>query len=1279
MGMDKRILLWALWPAGICWWGAVATAAGMPGEPFELSDAETRAAMAGADGVDVQGRTRLPLAGKWLVQPVFPQASDEYLDADLAKGWPDAIMPGKARWQVAEQPGNWRDSIRTVDGKPTAVYTAAWLVKEAHLDALKPGQKALLCLDHVWGGITSYGEKDFDLIPSHVYVNGTYVGSLTGWVRRRFDITPFLRDGRAQIAVLNGTPGLAGKVDSKKIKSNAYPAGMFNPPSLEITRPSSTWINEVLVTPSVRQKTLEVAATVVADAPATLRFKARLWAVPMFEARKAWPPGEFKNMKPRDWLLEPAATVGQRPIAEMGPSVAVPVKAGRTEVRVTFPAGELEMWSPAHPRLYWISLVVIDARGGMIDASMPVTFGYREIWVDGPNIMLNGMPVHFFGPSHNYYGSYYWTPVDLAAKHHINMTMDRTLSTWWRAYKFADQPAQLADRWGHLYSINPKRETAILSRYLCNSPAFVMWQYSGNGFVNGPHSHPMQIGGLQRPPAKDDPRHDQYAAVMEKAAAVRKVDSTRPLYFYRLGWGGDIRAIMAYLDINEPVMDMMDWPLEWYRNARRGRVEPFMPAEVSVTLAMCGMHYWKAPAKYMAGRLGHVEHAARIFGDRAYGMIRAEEIAPETYEHPLLLLRNVPDSEIVTKMYSHLYSRVYRAWRAMGMSFLLHIDGKPSVQFADMQAGVLNERGKVFRRVTAPLMAYLAGPGDDFNDLSHAFTSGETIRKQVLCFNDTFRTEPVAIDVAIRATVGGEEMFAKQEQIEVPNGRRMDVPIEFAAPDVAARTGGTIEARVIAGGEELEVLPFAFEIFPKATAPVVPGAGIVLIDPIGDTAAMLAKAGVRCRKVGQSEDFGEADLLVIGRDAYAKGVAKALHAEAVVDHLAGGGNVIVFEQSVRHVAGSKNEHFNLRHTFIRDAAHPLFQGLSDADLSHWRGESDILTPYQHFEKTGFDWTEPRTNWAKHGVLNQWGQRRRFEPQWSNRNMVATSCYHKPQAGRFRVLLDGGFDSLFTPLVEIRSQAGRVLLCQLDVTNRCGVDPVITLLVNRMVDHYSRKTEPANGAVSVLGGADTRTLVQKLGFAPADGKPSVIVLQPGAASPEQAAEAVEAVKAGATCLVLGAAEASDFESLRRAGLITFDWTTGTTDAVSLEDAPALLAGLSASDFFYRRAMPGVLAKAGGPGWRGAAGLLYVVDVGKGQVVYLAVRPEVFEGERRADRPVWQETLARWRTTKYYRIVSTILSNAGAAGTVKADLLSSGRSPSLYVHDAIDFDPMESRTW
>jgi hypothetical protein len=145
------------------------------------------------------------------------------------------------------------------------------------------------------------------------------------------------------------------------------------------------------------------------------------------------------------------------------------------------------------------------------------------------------------------------------------------------------------------------------------------------------------------------------------------------------------------------------------------------------------------------------------------------------------------------------------------------------------------------------------------------------------------------------------------------------------------------------------------------------------------------------------------------------------------------------------------------------------------------------------------------------------------------------------------------------------------------------------------------------------------------------------------------------------------------------LVTFDWVVGAADAVSLEGAPPLLAGLSASDFFYRRLMPGVLAKDKSPRWRGAGGLLHVARVGQGTVVYLAVRPEEFEANWLPDRPAWQETMVYWPTTKFYRIVSTILTNAGADSRFHVDLLGAESSSTTYLHEAIDFDPMESRTW
>ena len=145
------------------------------------------------------------------------------------------------------------------------------------------------------------------------------------------------------------------------------------------------------------------------------------------------------------------------------------------------------------------------------------------------------------------------------------------------------------------------------------------------------------------------------------------------------------------------------------------------------------------------------------------------------------------------------------------------------------------------------------------------------------------------------------------------------------------------------------------------------------------------------------------------------------------------------------------------------------------------------------------------------------------------------------------------------------------------------------------------------------------------------------------------------------------------------MIVFSPAAGKATAIGLSGAPDLLAGLGASDFFYRRAMPGVLAKAGPAGWTGAGGLIHVARVGKGRVAYLAVRPEVFAVRPLPDRPKWQQTLVNWPTTKYYRILATLLANAGAGWHGSIDLRATTRSKQVYLRQPLDFDPMQSRTW
>jgi len=75
--------------------------------------------------------------------------------------------------------------------------------------------------------------------------------------------------------------------------------------------------------------------------------------------------------------------------------------------------------------------------------------------------------------------------------------------------------------------------------------------------------------------------------------------------------------------------------------------------------------------------------------------------------------------------------------------------------------------------------------------------------------------------------------------------------------------------------------------------------------------------------------------------------------------------------------------------------------------------------------------------------------------------VATYVIEKPQVGAARALLDCGFDLSETPLLEVRRGKGTLILCQLDVTNRYGTDPVATRLVDNLLQYASSLRPQAN--------------------------------------------------------------------------------------------------------------------------------------------------------------------------------------------------------------------------
>jgi hypothetical protein len=228
---------------------------------------------------------------------------------------------------------------------------------------------------------------------------------------------------------------------------------------------------------------------------------------------------------------------------------------------------------------------------------------------------------------------------------------------------------------------------------------------------------------------------------------------------------------------------------------------------------------------------------------------------------------------------------------------------------------------------------------------------------------------------------------------------------------------------------------------------------LVLFDPVGDTKALLDKAGVKCEMVDKSLPEPGNSLFIVGRNALKEeenrrrlaGLALVQMSYDFRVNVSNGMRVLVFEQALDNLWGLNTEQSRWRRSFIRAPGHPVFDGLQEADFAYLKGESSLVDPYPG---------PPDPELSR--IAND-----RY-PEWGNDNVVTTYSIVRPQAGACRALLDCGFDLQETPLLEVAAGKGRMIFCQVDVTSRYGADPVSTRLVNNLLA-YSASAKPPAGA------------------------------------------------------------------------------------------------------------------------------------------------------------------------------------------------------------------------
>jgi hypothetical protein len=774
---------------------------------------------------------------------------------------------------------------------------------------------------------------------------------------------------------------------------------------------------------------------------------------------------------------------------------------------------QAHLWSPDDPHLYEIFLPLIGTAGKPLKEHRQ-RFGFREFWIDGRNFVLNGRTIHLRGSNCNLPCNYLYTHPDYVRRafqarqalgyNLIQFWSDSEVSAMGRMSYTLETTLHLCDVLGiiaavgnvsHLHDV---RDEARLSRVVREftrkygaHAAVCLWFVNPNTCWYNYGMHPGNLD-CRYSPAEGEPGFARQALARTAEQVVRSHDlQGRPVFTYASGNFGPIYSAMQYMSLGLPIQEEADWPSRWAEVGSK----PLIPVETDLKWAP---HWWDFESYERSWHdrspvlTYYVEHAARYLGDLPY--LRADHPAPGmSVERPEgILWHNLADEPYVLQVRALAARDILRGWRGNGMSGMtFHAEEDdlfatwsrrgevfPPMRPAELQSPRPKPELKyqwfprfhdldrpnqpyhdAFKRNLAPLLAFIGGDVLEperkegaFTAKDHAYFAGEMVRKQVVVVNDrtdrdlTGRYAWEVVDAAGKIVQSGRGNF------ELPSGQIARVPFTFHAPAVDRRTDLTIRLKVYDRGQEIGEDTFALQVYPQPSAPR-PLKPLALIDtPDGKTANALRAAGIPYRLVKSATDLARCRALVVGQEAFTGYAGAILNDLERSGTSAAGLNVLVLAQAPCRVANLRFEPAFERHVWPRDRAHPVLAGLEVQELANWRGASQLVPAYAH--------PDPKTLRSPHYPGLKW--------HWGNRGIVATWPFRKPAYGNFRVLADDGFDLVLCSLLEWLEGRGRIILCQLDLVDRCGTDPVATDLLRRLATYLQNAPPPLWKRTGYLG-------------------------------------------------------------------------------------------------------------------------------------------------------------------------------------------------------------------
>ncbi|MBS3735219.1 MAG: hypothetical protein KGY99_09885 [Phycisphaerae bacterium] len=916
------------------------------------------------------------------------------------------------RWRIFDSygyPGEW-DAMNT-----------AWYRRTFTVEALPDGRRWFL---H-FGGVLRY---------AWYFVNGRLVGRSTdGILPSEHDVTDALVAGENTLVVY------VTDYERNDAGKTFVPVGCD-----QMTRQKGIWQDVRLI------QRPEVYVSDVTIRTSTRRDELTVLA-------------EITNASPQRRTVRPELSVrdaaGLPALELVGEPVAVDASATET-VELSRRWAGYRPWSPQSPVLYWLTTRLTDG-ATLVDARED-RFGFREVWVEGHRIMLNGKPVHLAG--------------EWCHKHSLDSFRPEYVRQWYRMLKdlhmnyirthtFPHPPVvlDLADEMGILVSVESGwqfgKEHAVDDERLWDGAA----RHARN-IIARDKNHPSVI--LWSVGNECRWNHDREAIVrnMPRLRAVyERLDPTR----------------IAYHDGDSSLWDE--------------RAQKLISRHYG--LECSGAHGWDRSRPLHVGELGKWH-----FGQPIDNLIWGDDTIFGSFrECHRAVAREAAD--IIEQGRANEVACLF-PWNLSGLDNYRPWPTERTFDWPDAAAPHVKPLraapyGCEFAWWAPDAPGY--APGVSFPYIQRAFRpvalvvrerlncafADRAIRQTVTVVNDSGGS--VRATLRVRALSGDDEvLWEAAEFVSLDTGRTERHRWEIPPLDVAVATEVRIETTL---GDTAQVHDRV-----ERTVRIVPAAArkerweLPAVAAVGDGSmtALLADHGVA---VERAESIAEADasatpLLVVEKDAIEPGSTQHRDLGRFVR---AGGRAVVLEQHASPLPQLTIETKPAERAHVRGGREDVLAGVAADDLAFWGEE-----PY--------------------GLIDS--------DSW-----VVVSPYRKPAGVAARVLVDSGWGSFgggglqWTPLVEAPVGDGLVLACQLRLTDKAASHPVAMDLLRRLLRRAADYRPSAAAGVEATGRAGA--ILARLGFACGEaGSGEVLVAEAGDLDAEALGKQAERVAAGATGVVIG---------------------------------------------------------------------------------------------------------------------------------------------------------------